>query len=416
MKRHWKWLLGVGLSLSFCCVGTCGLGLAAKVPLRADSGVSTPQPPRAEEKPVPPLLPLVQKMAASWPRTFAEKPCAGPMPDFTVPAMTLQHLLRLAGGLEKPPPGDLPTGMGALNGAQFSSVTEPLTQFEGLPASEWPLRYLLVPERVRDLAEHLRVLVFVPEVATPLGLLHLPEALVTRMGTPPRNWLTFTEADWAGLDFGWLRELAAFDHWSLTGDGPVKNQDQTVAFEEPMPSFMMLMQWQKLRLMKGLRDGDLAQATVETRHLGRLIESTGTLLGLMILASMNGVELLVWQQAGLPVPPGAWSDDERGRVRRLGLSSPFFLYPGVSEAVRAKALACAANRCSMLAEGIDGAAALREVTPQAGEDLQWLLGQHPCDEALARRQVAAQPLPLEKLKDLTESPGVRQVVPPDGGS
>lgn len=235
------------------------------------------------------------------------------------------------------------------------------------------------------------------------GLLHLPDTLTARMNSPPLNWLNFTEGDYAGLDFQWLAQLLDYDIWSITGDGPVKDQDQatTVAIS---PNWSMLQQWAKLRLVKGLREGDLDQATTEVNHLAMLCASTGILIGMQFSSSMYGIERKVWLAAGRQPPDSIPSADEVTTFRRVSMAGVSFLYPGVSPAVRARALECGLSRCASLTEAIGFSAAMRATLPEVGDDLRWLLAQHPCDQGLAERLSRGKPASLDELSSIFEEP------------
>jgi hypothetical protein len=240
-----------------------------------------------------------------------------------------------------------------------------------------------------------------------IGLLHLPANLVQRMGTPERNWRNFTPADYQGLDFTWMQDLLQFDHWSLTAEGPLKNEDNLSYFEAPIPNFVTLQQWVKLRLVKGKNENDLPRASLEVRHLADLIASTGTLIGEMIRAAMYGIERGVWESAGLAPPDPPPTADDVLRIRYSSFAAVYFVYPGVSRAVREKALACTPARCSTVNEGLGAAASLRTIEPTAVDDLDWLRSQPGCEHELAERIARGPPAaPALVLGALGENAGV----------
>lgn len=230
-----------------------------------------------------------------------------------------------------------------------------------------------------------------------IGLLHLPAALTERMANPPLNWRTFGPADYAGLDFTWMRELLAFDHWSLTADGPLKNVE-SMGWDSPLPNYVTLQSWVKLRLIKGRVENDLPRASLEVRHLADLCASSGTfLLGEMIRTAMYGIERRVWEDAGLSPPEPLPTSDEVQRLRHASFAGMYFLMPGVPRSVREKALACTPARCATLTEGLIATAALRDLAPNAAEDLEWLQAQGPCDAVAAARFARGPAQPLETL-------------------
>ncbi len=228
-----------------------------------------------------------------------------------------------------------------------------------------------------------------------VGLLHLPAPLTERMNSPPGAWRTMGPELYAGFDFGWMRELLAFDHWSLLTAGPLRDHPDVPFFEAPLPNYVTLQTWAKLRLLQGLREGDLAAASLEVRHLADLIASSGTLLGEMIRVAIHGIERKTWDDAGLVPPDPPLTDAERFEARHASFAGMYFLYPGVPRAVREKALECVPSRCSALVEAIGASSSLAGLVPSATGDVEWLLAQAPCDPALAAQAAKAPPITAE---------------------
>ncbi len=275
------------------------------------------------------------------------------------------------------------------------------------------------PPRTRDAAIYLGVRTDwegTPTSPPRVGLLHLPAALEKRMATPPGNWLTLTERDWAGLDFSWLQALAAYDYWSLSVDGPVTNFESLSFLDAPVPNFVTLMSWSKLRLVKGWHEGRLPEAAQEVRHLADLIASTSTLIGEMIRSAMYVFERKVWEAAGQPPPDTVLSADNQQTLRRVAFASFYFLAPGVPRAVKEKALACSSTRCSGLMEAIGQHAAWRDAAPDLMGDADWLMAQSPCDPALARRLANGPPATLVDLAGSAKpGGGLLELYPEDAG-
>ncbi|MEW5741203.1 MAG: hypothetical protein AB1938_19930 [Myxococcota bacterium] len=244
-----------------------------------------------------------------------------------------------------------------------------------------------------------------------VGLLHLPASLTDRMGNPPGAWRSLGPSAYQGLDFGWMRELLQYDHWSLLGAGPLRYREGQTFFEADLPNFVTLLHWVRLRLLKGLHEGDLPRASEEVRHLADLCASSGTLVGEMIRAGMYGIERETWTGAGLtPVEPLPTAEEVQ-RFRFAGRAAPYFLFPGVRPEVRRKALECMPLRCAALNEAIGAAAALRGVTPSADEAIGWLSGQQPCEPALAAWLAKVPPSSVESLAtNLTAEAGVEPFV------
>jgi hypothetical protein len=85
--------------------------------------------------------------------------------------------------------------------------------------------------------------------------------------------------DLKSFDFRWLSELAAYDHWNMEDNSPITHL-QKLDFEKlPYPDLSPLLDWAKLRLIKGLKENSITAAIDECLHLGRLAYSTETLFG-----------------------------------------------------------------------------------------------------------------------------------------
>jgi len=270
--------------------------------------------------------------------------------------------------------------------------------------------------RTRDAATYLAVRVDWEDGSE--GLLRLPDSLSQKIRNLPQGtWPTaLDERDWAGLDFGWMQELLAYDFWSLSAEGPLRNPDVISFYDAPIPNFISLMSWAKLRLARGLRVQDLPQASLEVRHLADLIGSTGNLVGEMIRLAVLRFDRLAWEVSGQPVPESTLSPDDYQLALRVDHSSIYFLFPGVPKAVREKALGCSPVKCTMLMEGLGAHVALRDFVPDAQEGTDWLMAQHPCDPALAAKALRGEPSSLDTLLKLYDGPGAERIVPPaDGG-
>lgn len=250
-----------------------------------------------------------------------------------------------------------------------------------------------------------------------LGLLHLPESITSRMGNPPQAWRSAGPELYAGLDFSWMTELLQFDHWTMMAAGPLRDDDAVSFFEAPLPNYVTLQYWVKLRLLKGLHEHDLARASQEVRHLATLCASNGTLVSEMIRVSLYGIERKTWEDLGQPMPEGGLTADDASQARHATLGGPFFLYPGVPRAVREKALKCIPTRCAALLETIGVTASFSALVPSTREDLAWLLEQKPCDEALARRLTRSPPVAPEILRQLQDMGGIKRAMEglTDGG-
>lgn len=173
---------------------------------------------------------------------------------------------------------------------------------------------------------------------------------------------------YAGLDFAWMKELLAFDHWSMMTAGPLRDGPTQSFMEAPIPNFVTLQNWAKLRLLKGLHEGDLASASLEVRHLAMLCATTGTLVGDMIRLAILGIERGFSEEHQLPNAP-ALTQAEAQRLRGASFAAVDFLLPGVDPATRTKALKCLPNRCTALVEALGMSASLRELVPRRAPEV-----------------------------------------------
>lgn len=233
----------------------------------------------------------------------------------------------------------------------------------------------------------------------PPGRLHLPDELRQRINGYGADWPTrIADQDLAGLDFGWMAQLSAFDHWTLLGAGRLRERPASDFFRDPIPNYIGLQHWSKLRYAAALRRGDLAAASAEVRQLGALVRSQG-----ILIADMVGLAILRldaharsrllqagWDVAGLP-PADL---DLMEREKNLTRASMYFTYPGVSPATLRKAVECMPLPCGALVEGLG---ANRGFGAYGATDnlalVQELAQARGCEPALLARILGTQELP-----------------------
>lgn len=250
------------------------------------------------------------------------------------------------------------------------------------------------------------------------GLLHLPEALTVRIRElPTGTWpQALQPADWAGLDFTWLTDLLAFDHWSLSADGPLRDQDHPDFFTAPIPNYVGLQSWAKLRLVKGAREGELGKASLEVRHLAVLVGSQGTLVGEMIRLALLRIDRHAWETSGVPIPEDVPTMPRLDEARVVGRTAPYYLYPGVPKAVQEKALARGLTKCSQVMEALGATVAFQDIVPAPAGQLDWLVAQASCDPSLAAKLRAGGPSNAAALTEsFLDEQGAERFFPEDGG-
>lgn len=248
-------------------------------------------------------------------------------------------------------------------------------------------------ERNRDAANFMEPLIdYEKPLDDPPGRLRLPEARRERLASYGTEWpAKLTLADLAGLDFGWMTEALQYDHWTLLTAGRLRVLPvQGNTFNDPIPNYLSLMQWSKLRLGLGLRRGDVLAASKEVRHLADLIRTQHILIAEMIAVAVYGVDAHARRAAvaaGQDV--SAWpvvDDDQRLRHRRATFGSMYFAYPGVSPATVRRAVACMPSPCPAL---LEGASANRAFGAFASVDNFALVGElareRGCESAVLER-------------------------------
>lgn len=223
----------------------------------------------------------------------------------------------------------------------------------------------------------------------PPGLLHLSEPLRQRLRGYGAAWpLKIVPSDYAGLDFGWMSALHAFDHWNVLRDLPSQNPNEVGFHDAPIPNFFELQNWAKLRLARALEVGDFAAASADLRQLAKLLRTTGLVIGDMVAFKLLDLER---EAHAVAVAQGRavagwtpYATDDLQRYRRLARSAPWFLYPGVPEDVMARALACnAVSACSPIYEGVGSHTAMAHLSDvNTTAAMARLAGRAGCDDAL----------------------------------
>jgi hypothetical protein len=135
------------------------------------------------------------------------------------------------------------------------------------------------------------------------------------------DWLAASPEHWRGADTAWMGELARYAHWDLERTGPASQMDEGEYdwATAPLPLYLPLMHWAKLRLLQGIEDGSPVQAAAEVRHLARLAYSTENLLGAMV-----GLQILRSEREAFDhlvadgaVAPEGWRPLTEAEIHRL---------------------------------------------------------------------------------------------------
>ncbi len=248
----------------------------------------------------------------------------------------------------------------------------------------WPK----APREGRDAAPWMASRVDWTTEPTRMGTLHLDDRLIERVEATSSGWAeALGVGDLAGLDFSWLRELEAYDMWSLASAGPLAEEPSYELADAPLPSYVQLMAWVKLRFIRALALGDGADASREVRHLSALLHRQGALIPEVVSVKLLELERVAFAVAvarGQDV--GGWSpppDADHAALIKLIKAGPNFFMPGVAPEVMSKAAACATAPCSALLEAGAIHAAIGSESPvDTSRGLRTLTDSYGCDPAL----------------------------------
>ena len=191
----------------------------------------------------------------------------------------------------------------------------------------------------------------------PPGRLHISDELRAKLAGPlGADWgAKVTAADLAAIDFSWLTALAQFDHWSLLGAGRLRDYRGTDFFNMPIPNYISLQQWAKLRFALARRRGDHAVASAEVRHLADLVRTQGVLIAEAIAVAIYKIDAsarVSAQAAGADIAD--WNEPDTASLelhRQVEFASTYFTYPGVNPETVRKAVGCMPSPCVALLQG-----------------------------------------------------------------
>ena len=232
----------------------------------------------------------------------------------------------------------------------------------------------------------------------PPGRLRLPAELRERLLSYGSDWPSrVSDEDLAGLDFSWMAALAQFDHWSLLGAGRLRELPAANAGEQPMPNYLPMQEWSKLRFGLARRRGDLPAAGAEVHHLGELLRTQGNLIAQMIAVALLGMEaharrmgsLAGYDVTGWPAP----DLDQKDLERRMAMGGMYFAYPGVKPETLKKAMACLGTPCPALLEALGANKAFGSFS--GGDNLQLikeLAASRGCETRVITRALEANEL------------------------
>jgi hypothetical protein len=123
------------------------------------------------------------------------------------------------------------------------------------------------------------------------GRLELPQELLKKLNSDSKFWNI--RLDWGSiqLDWSWWKQLEQFDHWNFDRTGPAYGGNENyLILAAPIPNYVSLRDWSKLRLLQGRETGKVLDALKDVRHLAELIMTNETLVSTMVAISLLGLE------------------------------------------------------------------------------------------------------------------------------
>src|SRR5438552_18980362 len=87
-----------------------------------------------------------------------------------------------------------------------------------------------------------------------------------------------------------MKQLQQFDRWTLLTAGRLKDYPMKDFFATPIPNYVSMMQWAKLRFALARRRGDHAQASAEVRHMADLIRTQNILIAEAVAVAIYKID------------------------------------------------------------------------------------------------------------------------------
>ncbi len=277
------------------------------------------------------------------------------------------------------------------------------------------------PRGQRDAATYLAGRIDWATTPTTLGLLHLPQPLEDRLGAAGVGWPeAVSDTDLAGVDFSWMRDLRAFDVWTLMGAGPLRDAELGRLFEMTIPDFRLLMTWVRLRFARALRVGDFIDASTDVHHLAELLHSQGILISDAVAVFLFRLERQAYDAAKrLGRDVSGWAPAELADInawKRLSRASPSFLFPGVDPKVMSRALECMPSPCSAIHEAAMVNASIGELSATDTREDFWNVAEsRSCDAALLEKLRASKPSSPVYARSALAGPQILETTFGDGG-
>jgi hypothetical protein len=192
-----------------------------------------------------------------------------------------------------------------------------------------------------------------PDVSSELVL---PADLVADVSSWGDAWVDHAgDPRLSKLDFAWMAGLSKYGYWNVMPGGPLEKLEHPRFESMPIPNFLTLQTWVKLRLLAAREKGDFAAASAEVRQVARLCHSTELLIGAMVGINLLKAERRAYDAAvaakadvrNWPMPyESEWLED----LRAVEWAGAGYVSVQLPEDVYEKARSVKAGRCAGLSE------------------------------------------------------------------
>jgi len=182
----------------------------------------------------------------------------------------------------------------------------------------------------------------------------LPNGLETHL--KDKNWIAL-EPDFKelNLDFSWMEKLHEYDYWAPDANNPhFKAEDKPLLFAIPLPGYMELTNWAKLRLIHGRKTGTMQKALSDVRQLARLIYTNDYLVSSMVAIALLRHEAAFVQNYN-PKIFGNWKTipiDVLSHAKRYHWALPEMVDPRLSDETYERFSTTNVGQCQMISEGM----------------------------------------------------------------
>jgi hypothetical protein len=185
------------------------------------------------------------------------------------------------------------------------------------------------------------------------SLLSIDPEIVKKLYT--NDWFTREIATVNSMDFSWMKRLSEFDYWSPEISNPEINlSDRPDVFNLPLPSYTLLINWAKLRLIHGKQTGSISDALKEVRQLARLTFTNDNLVSAMSAVAILRVETKFLTKNNLKMDD--WKsvpDESLIKAKRYFWAIPSFVDPRLTNETYEKFSKTSVGECLMVSEGLN---------------------------------------------------------------